>query len=59
MSLAFRVTLAFLKACFFLQVSCFSLQVIQGWLYLDVVILLGTQASRAPFKVDFKSFHMS
>ena len=48
MSLAFRVILAFLKACFFLWVSYFSSRVIQGWLYLVVVILQGTQASRAP-----------
>ena len=43
MSLAFRVILAFLKARFFLRVSCFSSRVIQGWLYLVVVILLQTK----------------
>ena len=45
----------FLKALYFLQIVWFSLWVIQGLLYLAVVICLGTQASRAPIKVDFKS----
>ena len=49
----------FLKALYFLQIGWFSLWVIQGLLSLVVVICLGTQASKAPVKVDFKSSYVS